>query len=125
MSKYRESNSKNQRSISTKSGNTMSHSGNSNVNINLETDTSALAYAMVCLAHTSGQISDDEFIRAITNFKRLAGKDNEPLPDFLSNQKLLSGQAQTPNSRRDCKRIIDKDNDPWFNLLFNKKTLSN
>ena len=75
MSKYQKTNSEYQKAHSTNNENAMSYSGNSDVDIKVEIDTSSLAYAMACLAHVSGQISDDEYIHAITNFNRLIGKD--------------------------------------------------
>lgn len=100
MSMYQKINSEYRRLSSTNSGTAMSYSGNSEVDIKVETDTSSLAYAMLCLAHASGQISDDEFICAITNFNRLIGKENEPLPNILSNKESISSKNKIPHNRR-------------------------
>lgn len=105
MSKYKKTNSEYRKSSSTNRGNVMSYSGNSDVDIKVGTDTSSLAYAMVCIAHASGQINDDEFIRAITNFNRLIGKGNEPLPNILSNEESISNKNKISHNRR-CMRWI-------------------
>ena len=105
MSNYKKTNSQYRKSTPTNSGNAMSHSGNSDVDIKVDTDTSSLAYAMLCLSHASGQISDDEFTRAVTNFNRLIGKENEQLPNILSNKESILCNNKPPHNRR-CMRWI-------------------
>jgi hypothetical protein len=84
----------------------ITNSGNSNVNVNVQVDTSALAYAMACYWHTSGMITDEQFVQMITNINNLIGKGDTPLPPLLSNTGNSGASIRTKNDVSTLRKFI-------------------